>query len=259
MVRILTTALAALLLATPLAASSQELPSYAQSPQAAPGDEQIRGRITSFDGAYFLTVNDERGFVDNVDLHQGTIINPTGLTLAPGMVVSILGYNSGNDFTANEIDTPYSYDAGVPYYAGHAWDYYGPSVGLAFYFGNVGWWHGNDFRGDYRFNGGARYYNEVRISNIVRSDGYQGENGYRTENAVRSNESYRGAAPVAAQRENASNFDRSAAPLQSRATQAAPQRSAEGGAREGGHAGGGHAGGGHEGGHASGDHGGHAH
>jgi hypothetical protein len=251
MVRILTTALAALLLATPLAASSQELPSYAQSPQGTTGDEQIRGRITSFDGAYFLTVNDERGFVDNVDLHQGTIINPTGLTLAPGMVVSILGYNSGNDFTANEIDTPYSYEAGVPYYSGHAWDYYGPSVSLAFYFGNVGWWHGNDFQGNYRFNGGARYYNEVRISNVVRDD------GYRSENAVRSNETYRGAASVAAPRENGSNVDRNAAPQQSRARQAAPQRGAEGGAREGARsASGGHEGGGHAGG---GDHGGHAH
>ncbi len=45
--------------------------------------------------AVHLQVRDEQGYVDNVQLHQGTIINPTGITLEPGMVVSILGYNSG--------------------------------------------------------------------------------------------------------------------------------------------------------------------
>ena len=65
-----------------------------------------------------MYVRDVRGYVDNVTLHQGTIINPTGLTLAPGMVVSILGYNAGPFFAANEVDTPYTYTYGVPYYAG---------------------------------------------------------------------------------------------------------------------------------------------
>ena len=65
------------------------------SVQQVADDQQIRGRISSFDGGYNLTVADERGFTDNVQLHDGTIINPTGLTLAPGMVVSILGYNAG--------------------------------------------------------------------------------------------------------------------------------------------------------------------
>ena len=198
MVRTLGTALAALLLATPLAASAQEVPSYAYAPQTASADEQIRGRIASFDGAYNLTVNDERGFVDNVDLHDGTIINPTGLTLAPGMIVSILGYTDGSQFSANEIDTPYTYESGVPYYGGHRWDDYGPSTSLTFFFGNLGWWHGNAFQGGFAYHGGARYYNNVNVSNIVRNT-YAGHNG----------ESYRGSGAVAATRENKPAFNRS--------------------------------------------------
>jgi hypothetical protein len=208
MIRILGTALAALLLATPLAASAQEIPSYADAPQVAQADEQIRGRIASFDGAYNLTVNDERGFVDNVDLHDGTIINPTGLTLAPGMIVSILGYNDGSQFSANEIDTPYSYDSGVPYYAGHPWDYYGANINLTFFFGNLGWWHGNAFQGAYGYNGGARHYDNVNVSNIVR-DSYVQHRG----------EAYRASGKVVAPRENVATSNRPVAPVQSQVTQ----------------------------------------
>jgi hypothetical protein len=216
--KILTAALAALFLATPIAAFAQDVPTYGaavdqqqpppppdQQPpppggdvpsyaEAPPQDEQIRGRIISFDGAYSLQVRDERGFVDNVQLHQGTIINPTGLTLAPGMIVSILGYNSGSYFAANEIDTPYTFDAGVPYYAGHPWDYYGPSISLGFFFGNLGWWHGDYFHGGFAYRGGARYYNNVNITNVYRSGGapYAG-GGHRTPR-VGAGSGYSGAA-----------------------------------------------------------------
>jgi hypothetical protein len=122
----------------PGAALAQPVPSYAHPSE----DEQIRGRVTGFDGGYNLTVRDDRGYIDNVRLHPGTIINPTGITLAPGMVVSILGRNAGRHFDANEIDTPYTFYGGVPYYYGHPWYYYGPSVNLGFYFGNGGWRHG---------------------------------------------------------------------------------------------------------------------
>jgi hypothetical protein len=149
----------ALSILAPIAASAQEAPSYAQPVvQAGVQDEQIRGRIATFDGAYSLSVNDDRGFVDNVQLHDGTIINPTGLTLRPGMVVSILGYNAGGYFAANEVDTPYTFYAGVPYYGGHPWSYWGPTVSLGFFFGNVGWWHGGYFTGPVRYFGGARVY-----------------------------------------------------------------------------------------------------
>jgi hypothetical protein len=153
--------------AAPLAAVAQDIPSYAQPAGPSGSDDaQIRGRVTAFDGAYGLTVRDDQGYVDNVQLHEGTIINPTGLTLAPGMVVSILGYNEGPYFSANEIDTPYTFYSGVPYYAGHPWDYYGPTFGLTFFFGNVGWWHGNYFHGPYRYNGGVRVYNSVVVHNV---------------------------------------------------------------------------------------------
>jgi hypothetical protein len=162
-------ALAGLALLLPVAAQAQDAPSYAA--QRYDADQNIHGRIVSFDGGYDLGVRDERGYIDNVELHPGTVINPTGLTLAPGMVVSILGYNAGSYFAANEIDTPYQYYSGVPYYAGHPWDYYGPSISLGFFFGDAGWWHGRDFHGGYRYAGGARVYNSVRVDEIYGRSG----------------------------------------------------------------------------------------
>lgn len=38
-----------------------------------------------------------------IALHQGTIIKPTGITLAPSMVVNVAGYWSGGTFVANRI------------------------------------------------------------------------------------------------------------------------------------------------------------
>ena len=76
-------------------------------------------------------MRDERGFVDNVRLHPGTIINPIRAAASPGNgVVSILGYNAGSYFAANEIDTPYTLVTGVPYWRGYPWTHYGPTVSL---------------------------------------------------------------------------------------------------------------------------------
>jgi hypothetical protein len=152
--------------AAPLAAVAQDIPSYAQPAGGPNEDAQIRGRVVSFDGAYALGVRDDQGYLDNVQLHEGTIINPTGLTLAPGMVVSILGYNAGGYFSANEIDTPYTFAEGIPYYSGHPWNYYGPSFGLTFFFGNPGWWHGGWFSGGYHYYGGVRIYNNVAVHSV---------------------------------------------------------------------------------------------
>ena len=175
MIKSLLAALAALTFAVPLAAQAQDMPSYAQGqPAYAYGEANIHGRIVSFDGDYALQVRDEQGYVDNVQLHQGTIINPTGLTLAPGMVVSILGYNAGPYLAANEIDTPYTYYGGVPWYGGHPWNYYGPSISLGFFFGNPGWWHGNAFVGGFRYNGGVRVYNNVQFRNVHTGGVYRG-------------------------------------------------------------------------------------
>ncbi|MDB5027087.1 MAG: hypothetical protein JWO66_776 [Candidatus Eremiobacteraeota bacterium] len=174
-VRYVVAALAALSLAAPpLSALAQTVPSYAEGPGPyANGDENIHGRIVSFNGAYDLRVQDNKGYVDDVQLHQGTIINPTGITLQPGMVISVLGYNAGSYLAANEIDTPYTFYGGVPYWQGHPWSYYGPSYGLGLYFGNVGWWHGSELRTGYHYVGGVRVYPSTHVYNNI----YQGHGG----------------------------------------------------------------------------------
>jgi len=177
--------LSLLALALPLAftaqpALAQDAPTYAVQAAAPAADAQIRGRISGFDGGYALQVTDDNGYIDNIQLHDGTIINPTGLTLEPGMVVSILGYNAGSFFAANEIDTPYTYYAGVPYYAGHPWNYYGPSISIGFFFGNTGWWHGAAFAGPPRpvagvgFGFGARVYANPRVTAVAGGGVIQG-------------------------------------------------------------------------------------
>lgn len=161
---------------------------FAALPGFAMADEQIQGTIQSINGTWNITVEDVNGYLDNVGLHQGTIINPTGLTLAPGMSVTILGYTDGNVFQANEIDTPYQYSGPVPVpvYYGPAWWYpgyafgYGPSFSLVLNFGGdrddfwidrhpwgghwwtpapvhpyVGFWMGHHWDGDW--HGGAAY------------------------------------------------------------------------------------------------------
>jgi len=163
-------ALALPLSLTALPALAQEAPSYALQAAAPAADAQIRGRISSFDGGYALQVTDDNGYVDNIQLHDGTIINPTGLTLEPGMVVNILGYNAGSFFAANEIDTPYTFYAGTPYYAGHPWNFYGPSISIGFFFGNTGWWHRPVFAGPPRplvaVGFGPRVYANPRVGVI---------------------------------------------------------------------------------------------
>jgi hypothetical protein len=116
-------ALAIAALATPPAASAQApgpggpRPSYA----AAGNDQSVRGIVANYDGKYALQVRDRAGYLDNVRLHQGTIINPTGLPLRNGMRVIVYGYNAGQTFAANEIDVnvpPFVYAPGPPVHVG---------------------------------------------------------------------------------------------------------------------------------------------
>jgi hypothetical protein len=122
---------ALLTLAVPAAAQPAPPPSYAVQ-----GEERIQGTIRSIDGKYAISVRDRRGFVDNVQLHDGTIINPTGLRLAPGQRVTIFGRADGNVFAANEIDTPYQ-TVLVPAYPYYPYGYYpyGPRYGFGLRFG----------------------------------------------------------------------------------------------------------------------------
>jgi hypothetical protein len=131
-------ALAATALISPTIASAQEMAFDGGAGQ------QIQGTVSSIDGTWNITVNDSSGYSDNIALHQGTIINPTGLTLEPGMNVTIDGYSDGSSFDATEIDTPYQYNGPAPvavYYGSGAWypgyaEGWGPSFTLAFNLGN---------------------------------------------------------------------------------------------------------------------------
>ena len=61
----------------------------------------IQGVVTYFN-QFNMTVR-INGVEYPVNLHQGTIIRPTGATLAPSMVVNVEGYWSGGVFYANRI------------------------------------------------------------------------------------------------------------------------------------------------------------
>lgn len=123
--------------------ATAQTPSYAR-PTSPNSEQVINGHVASIVGKYEITVRDDRGYLDDVHLHQGTIINPTGLTLEPGMSATIFGYNAGSWFEANEIDTPYRYlPIPVPVYYGPGWWYpglpygYGPSFSLVVNGGHV--------------------------------------------------------------------------------------------------------------------------
>ena len=113
----------------------QPLPSYAK-PGYAQTDQTIHGRVTVVNGTY-MEIADVNGYTDRIQLHQGTIINPTGIRLASGMSVTILGHNSGHLFVANEIDTPYQFQG--PYAYGPYPYPYGPPVYFGVGFGYHHW------------------------------------------------------------------------------------------------------------------------
>ncbi len=88
-------------------ASAAQTPAPAASGAAAAAEE-ISGRIDAIAGRYTLRVRDDRGYLDSVTLHRGTIIVPSGLTLKPGMLVRISGTSAGATFAADVVKTPYS-------------------------------------------------------------------------------------------------------------------------------------------------------
>jgi hypothetical protein len=107
-------------------------PSYAQPPPQAPayGNQQkITGTISGFDGQWIVYMHDDKGYTDHISLHQGTMINPTGIKLLEGMKVTIYGYADGPTFQANAIDVAYS-----PYSP-----YYGTNGEPAYGYGDYGY------------------------------------------------------------------------------------------------------------------------
>jgi hypothetical protein len=117
-----------------LAQAQEPMPSYATTKV-----ETIRGTVSSFNGTYTMYVRDVRGYIDNVTLHKGTIINPTGIRLQPGFAVTISGRTSGSTFLADQIDTPYRvvYGYGYPYYPYYPYPAF--NVGIGFGWGWGGW------------------------------------------------------------------------------------------------------------------------
>ena len=209
--RMLAATLATAGLLLPAVASAQYGPPNGQpqgygQPQGQPQEETIHGRIYSINATFEITVTDDNGYMDNIELHQGTIINPTGLTLAPGMEVTITGFGAGSVFSANEIDTPYAYEGPAPVsvYYGPGWWYpgysygYGPSFVLDFAFFGGGYrferhnFDRNNFwavRSDVRFRGSNGFRN-----GFVPRTGYSsnGNRGYTTTRNGSANTGYRG-------------------------------------------------------------------
>jgi len=140
--RLTVAVLAAFTAATLQAAGADPLPSYAASDETI----QIQGFVSSISGRD-VTLRDERGFLDHVVLHDGTVINPTGMEIASGQALTIHGHVDGNVFDASEIDAdansyasaPYAVDTYVPYfdpYYGYGYGYgYAPYFGTSVFFG----------------------------------------------------------------------------------------------------------------------------
>ena len=89
--RLLGAAIAAAALIAPVTAFAQQAPAYADGGT----NQQIQGTVASINGTWNISVADTSGYTDSVQLQQGTIINPTGLTLEPGMNVTVDGYSNG--------------------------------------------------------------------------------------------------------------------------------------------------------------------
>jgi hypothetical protein len=204
-----------------VAGAQQSEPGYGPVPSygtpVRPQD-QIKGTVTGFDGAYIVHMRDDRGYDDHVSMHQGTEINPLGTRLVEGMPVTIYGYANGPTFEANRIDVAVAYAPnggyggygdsggyggyGGNYYAGGGYPYYGSGyyggaypwgigvgigLGLGFgwgwgccgYWGGWGW----GYRGPWGYyRGPYGYYRGTAYGNRGYYGGYRGGyygGGYR--------------------------------------------------------------------------------
>lgn len=77
--------------------------------------ETIHGKISSFDSATGnMQLDDDRGFIDNVQLEQNTVVEPRDAELSPGTVVTIVGAAQGSVFAADRVDVGHSAVAAAP-------------------------------------------------------------------------------------------------------------------------------------------------
>jgi hypothetical protein len=98
-----------------LALSLVPVTATAAQPPTVYGQQRISGTVQSFGGKYTMYVHERNGRLQDVSLHPGTIINPTGIQLEPGYPVTIFGTRNGDTFIANEIDTPFHIEPGYAY------------------------------------------------------------------------------------------------------------------------------------------------
>jgi hypothetical protein len=142
------TALSLLLVPATSLAQQGQPPSYAtQLPSyATRSGETIRGTISSFDGGYNMYVRDVRGYLDSVTLHQGTVINPTGITLQVGFPVTIYGRVGGTTLLADQIDTPFQYSPNNYYGYGGAYPFFAFGLGLGLGYRCCGYGYGYGYR-----------------------------------------------------------------------------------------------------------------
>lgn len=147
----------ALALAQPSGEQETQPPSYAQPAQQYATHPGITGTISGFDGQWVVYMHDDKGYTDHITLHQGTIINPTGIRLNEGMKVTVYGSADGPTFQANRIDVAYSPYS--PYYGSngqpsnaYGGDFYGYGGG---YGGDPGYGYGGS--GGYGGYGGYGY------------------------------------------------------------------------------------------------------
>jgi hypothetical protein len=94
----MSTALAVSVLAVPVLAVAQPMPMQGGGAMLQQDPNHVRGRVDSFDGHYRLVVHGQR-----VRLHPGTVIHPTGATIAPGQFVIVRGHWTGHHFDADEV------------------------------------------------------------------------------------------------------------------------------------------------------------
>lgn len=223
---------AVLCLAVPGIGAAQSIPSYG-APVAR--QEYITGTLTGFNGSYVVYMRDDKGYDDNITMHDGTVINPTGIKLVEGMRVAIWGNANGSTFNANTIQVvgQADYAGGAGYnggyypggyypngygygygYGGYGYPYYGypygVGIGIGFGWGGWGWggpwgygwwrpwgWYG--YRGyccGYRYPYG--YYGGYRYPYGYRGPGgyYRGPGGYGGYHGTISAPHGGGGAPV---------------------------------------------------------------
>ena len=116
-------------------ATSVALTGTAFADDVALTQNQVQGTITQIVGKDDIRVKTTRGDLQDVTLRRGTVINPTGMMLRPGIGVIVRGTTTANSIVATRIDTPFHREASpvaeVGAYPGGTFGPYGFGLGDA--------------------------------------------------------------------------------------------------------------------------------